>query len=156
MKSPDGKQKPEVLPDLIDDTHLMVSTIWHPGAFIQKKLFERIGFYDESYKIAADYAFFVKSILIHKVTQKHLHFIISVFEMNGVSTDPNFFEAMLSERKKIQATYFTKEQQDKLTQLEIFQAGRNSKYFKYLPAKPLLNKMYDAFYQFWYKLNRNR
>lgn len=155
MKSDNGKEKTEILPEHMDAFHLMVSTIWHPGAFIQKKVFENFGYYDESFKIAADYAFFVKNILIHKLTTKHLRLIISVFEMNGVSTDPKHFDAMLQERKRIQVMYFTNDQLMQLARIEINQAGRNSRYFKFLPNSPLIQKMFDKFYYYWYNRRMN-
>jgi glycosyltransferase involved in cell wall biosynthesis len=146
-----NKETYEASPDKLDVSHFMTSTLWHPAAFIQRKLFEKFGNYDESYKIAADYAFFVKTIVKYGVTTRHIATPIAVFDLNGLSNNPNYFELILKERKKIQLDFFNTKQLKAAELLEIKTLGRNSKFFYYVPDLLIIKKLYDKFYYYWYK-----
>lgn len=80
---------------------LMKGTIPHQASFIKTELFEKFGNYEEKYPIIADWVFFVKAILVHKVSYKHLDLYISFFEHGGVSTQSQHKEQMDTDRSNL-------------------------------------------------------
>ena len=103
----DGQRKLGKMPKKITFLHMMEDTIWHPVSFIRRSLFERFGNYNENYKMVADYEFFLKIILVHKVKTFNLNFPISVFNLNGFSSKKENRELLTSERTIAQQQFFT-------------------------------------------------
>ncbi|WP_440054145.1 glycosyltransferase family 2 protein [Pseudoalteromonas sp. T1lg65] len=58
----------------------------HPATFIKKSVYDRCGLYKINYKISADYEVFVRFLLIHKVSYKHISKILVRMRDGGVST----------------------------------------------------------------------
>jgi glycosyltransferase involved in cell wall biosynthesis len=75
-------------PSKINLGFLLSDTIPHQSAFIRKDLFDLIGDYNEKMKVAADYAFFLEAIIKHKAILKHLPFIISEVQYQGLNSSP--------------------------------------------------------------------
>src|SRR5436190_5216465 len=59
-------------PDVLDVPHFMVSTLWHPCAFIKTELFKKLGKYNEDMKVTGDYEFFIRAILVHGASTRHI------------------------------------------------------------------------------------
>lgn len=76
---------------------LMRCTIPHQSCFIRRILFEKVGFYDESLKIVADWKFFVLSISYWGVTHRFVDVLVSNMEPGGISDEGRFVE----ERKQV-------------------------------------------------------
>lgn len=75
-------------------------TIHHTGcAIIRKELFDKYGLYDESLKIVADWKWFLQAIGLGTATVEKLDVIMSVYDLNGVSTIQE--AARMSEREKV-------------------------------------------------------
>jgi len=75
----------------------------HPSTLIKRDLFMIYGLYDESYKIAGDYEFFIR-ILKEKVKYVIIPLVLSVFNNQGISSTN---QANL-ERIEVQKLYFKK------------------------------------------------
>lgn len=73
-------------------------TISHQSSLIRKKLFSKYGDYNPRYKIVADFDFWIKTIVVHKVKTKYLPLIIAVFDLGGMSTKTENFRQHLNER----------------------------------------------------------
>jgi glycosyltransferase involved in cell wall biosynthesis len=58
----------------------------HPSMFLRRTLMQRLGGYDDSYRIAADFDFVARAVLRHKATFASLPVALTVFRMGGVST----------------------------------------------------------------------
>ena len=73
--------------DNIDFTpfQLFLSSPPHQGSFIKKALIEKIGLYDESYKLVADLKCIYQCIMIEKASVLYKNIVISVMEANGIS-----------------------------------------------------------------------
>lgn len=65
---------------------LPIQPLQHPSMFYKKKLHEIYGLYDESYRIAADYAFCLKVFYHGKEETKAFDFIVDNFVMDGLSS----------------------------------------------------------------------
>lgn len=80
--------------------HLMISTIWHPCAFIKREAFSKCGNYNVDLKLAGDYEFFVRSILKFGASAKYVPKVISEFDLGGVSNKGENNTLMNAEREK--------------------------------------------------------
>lgn len=57
----------------------------HQSTFIKRDLFKKNGLYDERYKIAGDYEFWIRCFLSPKTTSKSYNTVLSIFQLNGIS-----------------------------------------------------------------------
>ena len=67
------------------------NTLPHQSSFIAKRLFDRFGLYDETYRIASDNKFFIRAIVWEKSTYEFIPHLISVFEGGGLSANDDRF-----------------------------------------------------------------
>lgn len=93
-------------PKKITIPFLLVSGIGHQAQFIQKALFEQHGSYSTTFQISSDYEFFVKLYFKFGLITKHLPFPIAVYDISGISGNPNFEDQLYLERKRIQREHF--------------------------------------------------
>ncbi len=95
-----GKGKVKQYPDelsfyyFFDKGHLP-----HPASFTKKTLFDKIGLYREKFKIVADWDFYVNAICKWNASYKHIGITVTNFDVGGISSQPEFNEIRLSERK---------------------------------------------------------
>lgn len=75
-----------VFPSELNNNTFINATIGHPTTFIKKSLFKKVGLYDESLKIVADWKFFSLAFIKHNCTTKHVNKVLSKFYMDGIST----------------------------------------------------------------------
>jgi len=76
-------------------THLEKPTLFyvykngfkHQSTFIKRRLFEKIGLYNENYKIAGDYEFWIRSFLEPNTTSNSYTIPIAIFQLNGISQE---------------------------------------------------------------------
>jgi glycosyltransferase involved in cell wall biosynthesis len=95
-----------IMPDKLTHLHLLRDTLWHPVTFISRFAINDFGYYDEGFKIAADYDSFLYLILKRKSSYIHLPFNISVFANTGISANPANKVLLADERLRAQKRYF--------------------------------------------------
>lgn len=95
-----GRRTRLTSPDTFDVYQLMITTLWHPSAFIRSALFSLYGNYREEFKITGDYEFFIRVILKYSASVKHVQLPIAVFNLSGVSNSAEYAELHRTERKK--------------------------------------------------------
>lgn len=71
----------------IDFFDVMKGFFLHQAAFCKKQLFEDYGFFDESYKMAADTKFFMTCLGIHNATFRYIDLDIANYDTNGISAE---------------------------------------------------------------------
>lgn len=71
----------------------------HPGAFIKKMAYEKVGQYKLGYKIGADFDMFVRMLLVYKLPYIKLNKTLVRMRMGGVSTSG--FESYMTSTKEI-------------------------------------------------------
>ena len=54
----------------------------HPGFFITKKTFEKVGYYRTQYKISGDFDWLLRAVFVNKLKVKYLEYV-SVFMLDG-------------------------------------------------------------------------
>jgi glycosyltransferase involved in cell wall biosynthesis len=114
-----------IMPDHLTKKQMIRDTLWHPVSFIKRGLFKRVGLYDESLKIVADYDFFLKCIFKFDVKTKHIHETIAVFNMEGLSSLHSNRVFLQTERKKVQLRYFSEEEIESFLHISIFEKIKN-------------------------------
>jgi hypothetical protein len=76
----------------------------HQADFIRKDVYERYGYYDESYKIGGDTAFFIKTLGFHDISFRCIKIPISLFEGGGMASgrDAKLKQIQMYENKRIE------------------------------------------------------
>jgi glycosyltransferase involved in cell wall biosynthesis len=92
----DGREV-KTYPKVLSLQYFQTDTIPHPCSLIRKELFLKYGFYNTNYKIISDWAFFVDSIVKRKASYAYLDTAISVFNLNGISSQPLSYKVIRSE-----------------------------------------------------------
>lgn len=82
----DGRCFTAAYPDVLNLRYLLEGTLAHPSSFIRRNLFDGC-LYTESYRIVSDWEFWVRKIVLEEVSYKHLPFVISIFDTDGISSD---------------------------------------------------------------------
>ncbi|MEI6752102.1 MAG: glycosyltransferase family 2 protein [Paludibacter sp.] len=87
--------------------YLSYTTIWHQASLIKTELFNNLGLYNENFKIASDWDFWLKSIIVNKCSYKYLAFPFSIFDTTGVGSDKKYIHISMNEKKEIFLFYFS-------------------------------------------------
>ncbi len=77
----------------------------HPSTFIKRSLFMDYGLYNEDLKVVSDYEFFLKVFISKPNAFHYINLSISIFEMNGISSDPNYKQLRDEEREATKYKY---------------------------------------------------
>jgi glycosyltransferase involved in cell wall biosynthesis len=75
----------------------------HQSTFIKKSLFDDLGLYNENYKIASDYEFWIRCFILPTTTAKSYSIPIAVFQLGGISQNSDW----LSEHHLIEKQYLS-------------------------------------------------
>lgn len=78
----------------------------HQCTFIHQSVFERVGYYDESLKIVADWKLLLQAILKHNVTYRKVDAVFSTFYKDGISSLPENQSIMEAERIQVLESEF--------------------------------------------------
>lgn len=125
-----GKGFRNSYPDVVDFLFLKRTSIGHPSTFIKKELFEDYGLYRTDLKIVSDWAFFIKVLCKHNVSQFHLNNVVATFYEGGLSTSKQHEEIHIQERKKILKEMF-----------DIYEASFNELMVKFEKQNSLIAKL---------------
>ncbi len=74
------------LPSELSFYHFFDNSIAHPCTFIKRELFNKIGLYNENFKIVSDWEFFLKAIFLHKCSLLYLNIEIVLFNCEGITS----------------------------------------------------------------------
>lgn len=83
---------------------LELGSIPHPATLYKASLFQQFGPYDETYKVAADYAFNAKALYRPAVKSRYVDLVVSDFFRGGVSSGSHNIR-LLKEKRHIQQRY---------------------------------------------------
>jgi len=62
----------------------------HQSTFVRRSLFNSIGMYNENYKIASDYEFWIRCLLNPHTTSKGYKLPIAIFKLGGISQNSDW------------------------------------------------------------------
>lgn len=97
-----GREEAKSAPDRIALRRLMYDTVWHPATLISAALFRKSGPYDESFRIAGDYDFFLKAIVRDRARLRRCPHPIARFRLGGISSIPANRAKVEAERRRAQ------------------------------------------------------
>lgn len=92
-------------PRRMSSAWLMKEVVSHSAQFIRRSVLERYDGYDTRYRIAADYALFAQAYWKGRAVVRKTELIVSVFDTQGLSSDPSQKGRVAMERKAIQRSY---------------------------------------------------
>lgn len=104
---PDGREQyrwSEERP--LDRDFLYWRSFPHQATFIKRALFEKIGPYDLSFKIAADREFFVRAIVRHGATCATWNHCVSLFTNDGISASLKNRKQLFHEVRRIRRRHY--------------------------------------------------
>nr|WP_315199030.1 glycosyltransferase family 2 protein [uncultured Flavobacterium sp.] len=96
----------KVYPDNLTPLFFVRSSLPHQSTFFNREVFDKMGLYDEQYKIVADRAFYIKCFLSNQFVFKHINYPLTVFDLSGVSNDPLHKEKQLVENERMFQEYY--------------------------------------------------
>lgn len=96
----------ERYPDKITKWLFVTKTIAQPGSFFRTSCFKKCGYFDISYRFAADHDWYLRAIFVKKLKAAHIKDCISVFRLGGLSNNHRYAKAYFLERKAIEKKYF--------------------------------------------------
>jgi glycosyltransferase involved in cell wall biosynthesis len=104
-----GKDEPYLLtqPEKFSFEDFIRSTLFHPAAFIRREILVARKGYDESFRIVADYDFFMETILVKKYSTVHVPVPVAVFNTAGIGSSAKHARQHDAERKRAQLKYFS-------------------------------------------------
>ena len=88
----------EKAPDKITAAFLINGTLNHQSSFIKTAILKN-DLYNENIKLASDWEFFFKHLILENNEYKHVNRIVSLFELGGIST--KYYELYTKEKKEI-------------------------------------------------------
>ena len=98
--------KPNIYPDELTFSQMFSGYLCHASTFIKRSLFAKIGPYNEELTIAADWEFIMKAVYLENCSTKHISQFISVYNNDGISSNPKFLKMHFEERQKTLIRYF--------------------------------------------------
>jgi len=84
IKELSGKQWIFKMPHSLNKAFLLKKTIPHQATFTKRALFDKVGKYDEKYKIAADYKFSLQAIYKHFCRLQYISETFAIFDRSGI------------------------------------------------------------------------
>ena len=71
----------------IDIFDILKGNFLHQASFCKKELFEKFGYFDESYRSSADTKFFMECLGRHDATYRYIDLDITNYDLTGISAD---------------------------------------------------------------------
>lgn len=94
-------------PDHFGKNELLRIMVPHQASFYRRKLFEKYGKYDTSYRIAADYELNVRMLCKHRISQTHISESLAIFNRSGISSNARLRMLRKQENHQIRMEYFS-------------------------------------------------
>jgi len=96
------KQKRTVIfPEQLTFNFFFTDSLSHQSSFIRKTLFDQLFYYNENFKIASDWEFFICAICKENVPYKHLDILTTVYDGTGFSSTASNYEILYQERNAV-------------------------------------------------------
>jgi glycosyltransferase involved in cell wall biosynthesis len=104
---PNNKFRRVSSPESISLHKLCIHSLPHQASLIRRKLFDETT-YNESYRIASDWEFFLKALVLCEKSYQHISMDISYFRIGGVSSRKENFDLAYQESNDILRRLFPK------------------------------------------------
>ena len=127
-------------PDTLTFEHFYHNTIPHPSTFINRQLFEKVGYYDEKLQVVSDWKFFLLAFARFNCSYKHVPITISTYGFDGISSKEESLPLIKEERSKVlqeEFSFFLKDY-EKL----VYLTDEMKKIKRYLLAKTFIKRLF--------------
>lgn len=104
---PNGHTDVVKMPGQLTVEFMINAVLCHPVTFIKKRLFYDYGLYDETLKIVGDWAFFLKVVVTGNASWKYKDVNVTVFAMDGLSSNQENYTMISKEKEYIKGSYFS-------------------------------------------------
>ncbi len=105
-ETPGRSKRLKTYPEKLSFSFFYTSSINHQSTFIRRSLFDQYFYYNENYRIAADWEFFIYTICKENVPYKYLKKTIAIYDFTGISSNPKSSELFIKEKSQTIAKYF--------------------------------------------------
>ncbi|MEZ4858026.1 MAG: glycosyltransferase family 2 protein [Flavobacteriaceae bacterium] len=120
----------KVYPDTLPSNYFMKTSLPHQSTFFNRRVFELMGPYDETYQIGADRAFFIQCFESKKITFQHIPYFLTLFDLSGVSNNSAYLKKKETEDEQMlfqfYGTAYTNYKEEVRKNNQIKKAQRNS------------------------------
>ncbi len=99
-EKPSGERWACPQPDPLTLEFFMRTALPHQATLVRRALFERVGPFDTSFRVAADHAFFLKAIVVHAARARHVPASLAVQAFGGLSTSDAWYPTLRVERQR--------------------------------------------------------
>jgi glycosyltransferase involved in cell wall biosynthesis len=93
-------------PAKLNTFYFLFDTLPHPSSIIRKDLFSRFGMYNTNFTIVSDWAFFIDAIIGGRVVYKYVDRTISVFNLNGISSQAGSYRVVRNEMNNYLSAHY--------------------------------------------------
>ncbi|RVT75886.1 glycosyltransferase [Flavobacterium sufflavum] len=91
----------KVFPDRLTPLFFVRTSLPHQSTLFKREIFDKMGLYDEGYKIVSDRDFYIKCFLSNQFVFKHVPYSLSIFDLLGMSNDPQHTEKQVLENERM-------------------------------------------------------
>lgn len=92
-------------PRNLDKFYLARTTIPHQATFIKREVYEKIGGFDETFRIAGDYDFLLRAVIRYRLKSLYVPVLCAFFDKQGISSTNH--ELRESEKRRAREKNFT-------------------------------------------------
>ncbi len=85
----------------IDYDFFRHSIVRHPSTYMKRSMFLKYGGFDENYRIVSDLKYFMDALLRYDCSYRHWNRIVTDFNTEGISQNPQTHELDLKEREMV-------------------------------------------------------
>jgi glycosyltransferase involved in cell wall biosynthesis len=96
----------QIHPEKLTFKYFYERTICQQACIIKKSLFENIFYFNEEYKIVADWEFIMVAIFKKNISYRKVHHVLAIFDSSGISTNEKMRKIATQEREKSLEKYF--------------------------------------------------
>jgi glycosyltransferase involved in cell wall biosynthesis len=124
----DGLVTESKFPDILSLDYMICYGLPHQATIINKSLFDKIGFYNEKYKIISDWVFFMEALFFYNASYKYIDVTAINFDSYGISNQTKYLTKIISEQIDYISMRFPKK-------LELYKNNSPyvKKYFRIMP-----------------------
>lgn len=142
-KESGNSKRLKTYPEKLSFSFFYTSSINHQSTFIRRTLFDEHFYYNEDYKIASDWEFFIYAICHKNVAYKYLKKTIAVYDFTGISSNPKFRDLYNEEKKVTFQKYFSAFEED-YKEVDVLNSKRFLQ-FQHLKENKVTWKLLKAF-----------
>lgn len=93
-----GNNVQHLFPDKLSLDYMISYGLPHQATIINRSLFNKVGFYNENYKIISDWVFFMEALFFHNASYKYLNEDVVYFDGSGISNQSKYLKSIIREQ----------------------------------------------------------